>query len=235
MTIRAVLFDAVGTLIYPHPPVTDVYFDRGRAFGSRLSREKVAGRFRDAFRAQQRSDRPNAAASRTAQLDRHPTDESRERRRWRQIVESVFDDVQNAGCGLFESLWDHFSEPTSWRVFDDVAHVWRQLDKLKLVLGIASNFDERLFNISRSLEPLSTSENVFCSSRIGYPKPSPHFFRVVERMLDLPPDAVLLVGDDWHCDIEGAQAAGWEAVHLDRSLAESSGKSIRSLRDLVHP
>ena len=43
--IRGVLFDAVGTLIYPDPPVAEAYRSIGRRFGSRLSVEQIAARF----------------------------------------------------------------------------------------------------------------------------------------------------------------------------------------------
>lgn len=227
------LFDAVGTLIHPHPPAVDIYFDAGRRFGSRLTRETVAQRFRDAFRVQEQLDMVNSGTATAVRFERHPTDEFRERRRWTQIVEFVFEDVPSAGEGLFETLWRHFADSKSWQVYEDVAKGWRKLERLGYLLGIASNFDQRLFTISKSLDPLLTCENVFCSSRIGYPKPSPRFFRAVEQTLGLPPRAILMVGDNWHCDIEGARAAGWQTVHLDRSLAESSAESIFSLTDLM--
>jgi FMN phosphatase YigB (HAD superfamily) len=53
---RAVLFDAVGTLLRPHPPVVDVYQAAGRRFGCDLAREEVAARFRQAFARQEEID-----------------------------------------------------------------------------------------------------------------------------------------------------------------------------------
>src|SRR5690606_20106058 len=47
--IRAVAFDAVGTLIHPDPPVAAIYEEISRRHGSRLTRDDVARRFRDAF------------------------------------------------------------------------------------------------------------------------------------------------------------------------------------------
>src|SRR5437660_2707613 len=50
--VRAVFFDAVGTLLHPEPPAGAVYAVLGRRFGSRLDPGAVAGRFRTAFRRQ---------------------------------------------------------------------------------------------------------------------------------------------------------------------------------------
>src|SRR5207253_3715625 len=55
--VRAVVFDAVGTLITPDPPAPAVYAEVGRKFGSRLGVEVIAARFRAAFRAGEETDR----------------------------------------------------------------------------------------------------------------------------------------------------------------------------------
>ena len=39
--VRAVFFDAVGTMIHPDPPAATVYARVGRRFGSRLPAEAV--------------------------------------------------------------------------------------------------------------------------------------------------------------------------------------------------
>ena len=47
------------------------------------------------------------------------TCESRERLRWRTIVESVLDDVASQEA-CFEELFAHFGRPSSWTCFPDV-------------------------------------------------------------------------------------------------------------------
>ena len=47
--IRVIFFDAVGTLIHPDPPATDVYGAVGCRFGSRLDAAAIKERFRTAF------------------------------------------------------------------------------------------------------------------------------------------------------------------------------------------
>ena len=49
--VRAVVFDAVGTVIHPDPPAAEVYVEVGRRFGSRLGMADIVGRFAAAFRA----------------------------------------------------------------------------------------------------------------------------------------------------------------------------------------
>src|SRR5262245_9689568 len=55
--VRAVLFDAVGTVLYPNPPAATAYYEAGQRFGSRLSAAEVARRYAAAFRYQEALDR----------------------------------------------------------------------------------------------------------------------------------------------------------------------------------
>jgi putative hydrolase of the HAD superfamily len=209
-----VVFDAVGTLIDSRPDVVDVYLEAGRRFGSYLSRQQVAARFRDAFR------------SCTANGQ---TSEASERRRWKRIVELVFDDVDQAGGELFEGLWEHFAEPSHWVVFEDVPPTWLALKRIGMVLAIGSNFDSRLIDVCQGLDPLRNTPHVFCSSRIGYAKPHAEFFQHVARALNLAPGEILLIGDDRQADIDGARRCGWQALWLDRSANGPSDGAISGL------
>ena len=47
--IRAVLFDAVGTVLYPKPSAATAYYEAGRQFRSRLAAPEVARRYYAAF------------------------------------------------------------------------------------------------------------------------------------------------------------------------------------------
>src|SRR5262245_60532303 len=80
--IRAVFFDAVGTLLHPVPAAADVYYHAGQRHGSQLSLEEIRRRFATAFRAQEKRD---AVAG-------HRTSEEREVQRWQDIVAAVLDD-----------------------------------------------------------------------------------------------------------------------------------------------
>jgi HAD superfamily hydrolase (TIGR01509 family) len=55
---------------------------------------------------------------------------------------------------------------------------------------------------------------VVVSQRVGTIKPHPDIFRVAERILEVPPSAILHVGDDWAADVVGAKEAGWRAAYL---------------------
>ncbi len=214
--IRAVLLDAVGTLIYPDPPVAQAYHQHGLRFGSSLTEEQIARRFKAAYAKQELADSVESSAG-VGNLSRRPTNQQRERQRWQTIVADVFHDVDGAAGPLFESLWNHFADSRNWSLYADVLPTLRDLQDRDVTIGIASNFDDRLRNICRGLEPLACCRHLFISATIGFPKPSSEFFRAVEQELELTPTQILLVGDDFTNDYLGGKAAGWQMILLDRA------------------
>jgi putative hydrolase of the HAD superfamily len=205
--VRAVLFDAVGTVLQPHPPAALAYYEAGRRFASQLCAAEVTKRYEAAFRRQEALDQAAGHGH---------TDEAREAERWRQIVLDVFDDVPNIDP-LFEYLWAHFASPTNWRVFPDVAPAWDELERRGLALGLASNFDARLAEVCRGHEPLAQCRRIFVSSRLKVRKPHRAFFAAIEQSLNLPARQILLVGDNLQTDYQAALAAGWEALLISRN------------------
>ena len=117
MSVRWIVFDAVGTVIEPVPDVATVYHAIGARHGSRLSRTEVSDRFRSAFQADESADRAT---------NRLTTDEFLERDRWRRIVNTVLDDVEDPDS-CFQDLFDHFGRPGSWQCFDDVTDTLTEL------------------------------------------------------------------------------------------------------------
>jgi putative hydrolase of the HAD superfamily len=200
--IRAVVFDAVGTLIHPDPPVADVYANAGRLFGSRLATSEIATRFRAAFRRQEESD--FAAGLRTS--------EAREVERWRAIVGEVLDDViDREAC--FRHLYDHFAQPDAWRMEADASATLAALTAQGYRTAIASNFDHRLRAI---LAPTTLCGlPLVVSAEIGWRKPASAFFERVCRSVAAQPHDVLYVGDQVENDYTGAMSAGLASLVFD--------------------
>ncbi len=201
---RAVVFDAVGTLIRLDPFAGDVYATFAARFGSRLDAAEIRRRFDVAFAAQERIDAERE----------HRTDEGRERERWQQIVYEVIDDCEDPE-GCFRALYDHFALPSSWRCDDDAAAVLTGMKARGYVVGMASNFDHRLRPIVAGLNDLTELDHLWISSEIGWKKPAKGFFAAVCRTFGMDPANVLFIGDDLTNDYNGALAAGMSALLLD--------------------
>jgi putative hydrolase of the HAD superfamily len=200
--VQAVVFDVVGTLVEPWPPVAEAYAAAGHRQGIDLPVAEVHRRFRQAWRRQELID--------SAALPPFMTSRPRESGRWRSIVADVFAGSDHTDV-IFAELWDHFGRPDAWRPLAAGSELMRAAIASGATVALASNFDERLLSIAPILAPLSWAEHVFASSEIGWRKPAPEFFRWIEERLGVAPGDLLLVGDDPELDVAAAARAGWRA------------------------
>lgn len=203
--VRAVFFDAVGTLLFPEPAAPAVYAAVAREHGLHLSDAEVRERFLAAYRREERADADRTWA----------TSEARERDRWHTIVTATLAGVSDPDA-CFAHLFEHYSRPEAWRVHPDAAEVLRALRAGGLVLGMGSNYDARLLTVLAGfpeLEPLRGT--VVVSATVGWRKPAPEFFAEVSRVAGCAPGEVLFVGDDLQNDYQGATVAGMQALLLD--------------------
>src|SRR5690606_22746605 len=133
-------FDAVGTLIFPDPPVHLAYYRIGRKYGSKSTPSEVLHRFRTAMAAPQSS----RTGSQSPPLPDGGTTtgngEELERRYWRGIVGEVLPDVADPDA-CFEELFAHFAHPASWQCFADVEETLLEANRRGHRLALASNFD----------------------------------------------------------------------------------------------
>ena len=222
--VRAVVLDAVGTLIDPRPTVSEVYAGAARRQGMELDTEVVRRRFKEHFR------RDDVDELRGPLV----TDEGIEHRRWRRIVGAVLPGLPDPE-GAFEELWRHFGRPESWRSFGDVAPALEAFRASGLAIRVGSNFDGRLRGVLRGLPDLADlADSAIISSEVGHRKPHPAFYGAVCRSLGLPPDRVLSIGDDPENDVEGARRAGLLAAIVDRDGRAPDGPFVVSdLRDVA--
>jgi putative hydrolase of the HAD superfamily len=224
--VRAVFFDAVGTLIHPDPPAAEVYARVGRSLGSRLDAAEVVVRFSAAFGRQEAIDRAYGWS----------TNEEREVTRWRAIVGEVLDDVSdNEAC--FDALYTHFSRPEAWRCDPDAAATLAGLEAGGFILGLASNFDSRLKGVAAGLPALRPLRHRVISSLVGWRKPARQFFRRLGEDSGLGPGQILYVGDDFGNDYLGARDAGLHVLLLDPRGKEPipGGARLHRLGDLLGP
>ncbi len=226
---RTIVLDAVGTILKPQPDVITAYHDAGIDHGSRLSREDVAGRFKQA-RATFFSCDNSAANTPAGSL---PSSDAIEHQLWKQLVDFVFEDVNPSR--LFEQLWDHFASPSNWAIYDDVTACLAQLQQRGDNLIVASNFDSRLHRIMDSITPLAAISTVYCSAEVGFRKPDPEFYRAIAQRI--PNDhEVIMIGDDHENDCVAPSLFGWTGIHLNRNRnrnANPSPQNAPSVSSLV--
>ncbi|HEY2784845.1 MAG TPA: HAD-IA family hydrolase [Fimbriiglobus sp.] len=220
-TIRAVAFDAVGTVILPDPSAPFVYANAARRYGIATSPSDVLTRFCTAYQLEEGSDRAAGWV----------TSEARERNRWQRIVAAT---LPGSPPECFAKLFEHFARPEAWRVPVDAAGVFASLAARGLKLGLASNYDSRLRSVLAGLPLLRPlAARVIVSADLGWRKPAREFFAAVADAMGEPPERIAFVGDDRTNDYDAAAAAGMFAVLLDPNKMSSASRQIQTLAGLL--
>jgi putative hydrolase of the HAD superfamily len=123
-----------------------------------------------------------------------------------------------------------FREPAAWLVFPDVRPVLSEIRLAGAKLAVVSNWDSRLPYLLDVLDLDGLFDVVVTSHLIGVEKPDPSIFRSALEALGADPGLTLHVGDVPELDLCGAQAAGIDAVLVDRH--GRLDPALRPLRDL---
>jgi putative hydrolase of the HAD superfamily len=217
MRIKAIFFDAVGTLFFLTKTVGEHYALVGREVGLTLDAEQLDRAFYSAWKKM--PPRPAIDGPR----------EDDDKGWWRDLVELIFEDIAPSTRELdrdnfFEIAYGHFAEAEVWKIYPEVIDVLTQLSS-RFQLAVVSNFDGRLRFILEHLGISKYFAHVFVSSEIGADKPDPEFFRRALSFMKMNASEVLHAGDDPVRDWTAAAAAKLSVFRLDRDK--------NSLRDLL--
>ena len=215
--LKAVFFDAAGTLFYLTKTVGDHYALVGEEVGLNLEAKKLDAAFYSAW----------AKLPPREAIDGPREDDDKDW--WRELTDLVLREVapeigELDRDNFFEVAYEHFAESGVWELYPDVIGLLKQLHR-RFQLAIVSNFDGRLRVILERLGISKYFGHIFVSSEIGADKPDPEIFRRAVKFLGLQPRDVLHVGDDPDRDWGAAATAGLSIFKLDRTK--------NSLRDLL--
>jgi putative hydrolase of the HAD superfamily len=216
--IKAIFFDAVGTLFHLNGTVGHHYALVGTEIGLTLDAHQLDDGFYSAWKKMPR----RAAIVGPRQND--------DKDWWRELVGLVLDQIAPSLSELdrdnfCEIAYEHFAEAGVWELYPEVPRVLEQLQP-RFQLAVISNFDGRLRLILQHLGISKFFAHIFISSEIGADKPDPEIYRRALKLIDLKPNEVLHVGDDPQRDWEAARTAGLSIFRLDRPK--------NSLRDLLN-
>jgi putative hydrolase of the HAD superfamily len=220
--IRAVAFDAVGTLLFPNPSATEIYRTLAERQGVALAGDDVRQRFVDSYRVEEEADRANGWI----------TSERRERQRWHTIVTTTLHQLPDPEAA-FDELFEHFALPSAWQLHEEATAVFAVLHSRGIVLALGTNYDARINRVVAGMPGLAPlADRIVVSAAVGFRKPAAEFFREVTRVVGCQPNEVLFVGDDVENDFDGAQAAGLESVLFDPAIRSNLPRRIARLSEL---
>lgn len=206
--VKALSFDAAGTLIELSEPVGASYSRVAARHGIHAAPDDLSTAFKTVWRKT-----PSAFS-----VD-SPVKDPNEKSWWRRLVLSVFEEADASLEGdeqfdrFFEDLYDHFEEPGTWTAVPEAFEVLPVLAEAFPCI-ILSNFDGRLRRILRDLDLFDFFDATLLSCELGASKPDPLVFDAARAHFNLPPEQILHIGDDPICDWEGATRAGFASFRV---------------------
>jgi putative hydrolase of the HAD superfamily len=208
--IRAVTFDVTGTLL--HSPRL------GELYAEVLSRHGIAVSPGEAGRLV-RLVWQELACSADPGRDRFRSHPEGARGFWQRFLERLAEHLEAPVPSRFAAaeLFHRFGTPEAWEVYPEVREVLTAFREQGLRLAVISNWDERLPLLLKRLGLTPLFDAIVTSSEVGVEKPDGRIFAETVKRLGVEPGEALHVGDSPLEDVEGAIAAGMEAVRLDRS------------------
>jgi putative hydrolase of the HAD superfamily len=221
---RAVLFDALGTLVALEPPWPLLR----RTLSDRHEIEVSDGEAKSAMLAEM-------SYYRSHHMDGSDPDSLAELRR---RCASVLRDHLPQTAGLEpDALVDLLLDSLRFTPMDDAAPALAALRGAGLRLAVVSNWDCSLHSVLADLGLAAAVDTVVVSAEVGSPKPDPAIFEEALARLRCKAGEALFVGDSLETDVLGARGAGIRGLLLDRgdSTADTSPdiERVYSLHDLV--
>lgn len=229
--LKAVFFDAAGTLFDAREPVGHTYARIARKHGLAAGDALVSAGFGRAF-----SSLPGLAFG-----PGHDGDELRRRERqwWYRLVRKSFEQVGEFEDfdGFFAELFGYFGDHSSWVALPEAHFVLQRLKDTGLKLGVISNFDHRLYGILEGLKLRPFFDTVTISSEAGFAKPSREIFTAALSATRVDCAQALHIGDSQALDVLG-EAAGLRAILMDVGMAvrraiDGSGARVSSLAEVI--
>jgi putative hydrolase of the HAD superfamily len=222
---RAVLFDALGTLVELEPP-----WPRLRATLSE----------RHAIQVSEPDARRALVAEMVYYRSHHllggdPASLEELRRRCAEVLRDSLPALGPLSLGeVKEALLDSLR----FVPYADAAPALAELRRAGLRLAVVSNWDCSLGSVLAELGLGAALDAIVVSAEVKVAKPDPAIFRAALERLGAGQAEALVVGDSAETDVEGARAAGLRALLLDRSEAPKRDarhdpERIFSLAELV--
>jgi putative hydrolase of the HAD superfamily len=219
--LDCVLFDAGDTLLAPAPSFQGRFVAVAAEQGFPLEEAAV--------------DAAIAAAVRAAAWPDDWTDPATQRDFWIGFYQDVLARLGHAddGLRLAEALFASFSDPASYRLFDDVRPALDELAGRGITLGVVSNFEPWLADILALHGIDHLFATVAISGVLGVAKPDPRIFEAALAEAGADPSATVHVGDQPANDVAASRAVGITPVLIDRFARYPEPDDAHRVEDLT--
>ncbi len=220
---QAVALDVDGTLVTLRASVGELYSEALQGCGISLSPAVLnvaLARAWQSFETEYLNSQANYATS-----------VPREVILWHEFVRRTLESCE-AGLGerreLLAAVYSFFARGASRRVVPGALETCRALAAAGIKVIAATNNDIRTKQVLDELGLSSSLTCVVTAGEIGWKKPSPKFFEAIARMVAVPLDEMLHVGNSRRLDVDAARQAGMRGLLYD---PEGAG-GVDALSDL---
>jgi putative hydrolase of the HAD superfamily len=227
--IKAIFFDAAGTLLTVNGSVGEMYARLARAHGKDVSVSDVEAGFRRCFADAPPMAFPGASPDQIISL---------EKQWWRAIVHEVFAPLGPFPrfADYFEALFAYFARAEAWQLYPETFATLVALADRGFPLGVISNFDSRLFGLLDGFGLTRFFDPIVISTHAGAAKPERAIFTQALARHSFRPEDTLHVGDSLQADIVGARSVSMIPVLVDRKATTEKMPGylrINSLTELL--
>ena len=219
---HAVLLDALGTLVSLEAPAGALRAELGRRFEISISESEA----QTAMSAEMAYYRTHLDEGRDA-----PTLEAL-RRRCARIVRDELPEASGALGVDLGRLTEALLASLHFSAYPDAVPALRRLRAVGSRLVVVSNWDVSLPDVLERVGLASLLDGVVTSAGVGARKPARAIFEEALRVAGVARAQALHVGDGLEEDVEGALAAGIEAVYLARDGA-AGPMGVRTISTLA--
>lgn len=153
---------------------------------------------------------------------------------WHALVETVLTGAGVAApAPIVEWLYEQQATHNLWRrPIAPMVELVRELRGRGVRIAALSNSEGHLQELLEEIELAPLFDAIIDSGRVGVAKPDPRIFALTIEALGVRPDVIVHVGDSWSADVEGALAAGWNAIwYQSRASAAKSDPRVPVARD----
>lgn len=229
MTIEVVFFDAGGTILDPYPSFPELFAATCVARGIEMDAERVR-------EVQERVAPHLVELLDQAGLDHGPTLSPEASRAFWTFTYTRFLaelDIEDPAMAL--ALYEKFSDPSSYRLYDDVRPTFDVLAGAGYRLGLISNFDSWLEKMLVEMEVGHVFDTAVISGLEGVEKPDPALYELGLQRAGIDGSRAVHVGDSPVMDIEPATKVGMTPILLDRigRYSDDGVRRITRLDELV--
>ena len=220
MTPRAILFDALGTLLELAPPAPRLQAELARRYGVIV-------------------DEPEASRAMAAEIRfyRRHLDEGRDHLSLARLRERCAGELRTAlpqaarlALPPPEELVDTLLASLHFQPYPDAVPALARYREQGLRLVVVSNWDVSLHAVLQNVGIAARLDAILTAAEAGVRKPAAAIFEQALRLAGVRPCEAVHVGDSFEEDVAGARAAGIEPVLIARG--GDPGDGVRTVRTL---